>query len=271
MSIYTHPVLRSDTNDIKGSAEMQVKMSDSGDIMITPIINNNEIETLISSGNAAVYLDIINKQCYHRRQLMVPINEQKLELDPVKHPSGKYTVYGYIRAAQDELDYNLKSFHSDYSGADFNLVNGGIISYLGNFSFEYIKDFQTPQEKDSIFKMDARPEFPAGAFTVDYIGDVILLKMNLNDHNKYYKTINAIDTSILVNVYILPALMLAIMDCVNEQYEGFHWAETIIKVLKERELDFEDPLYAAQRILADPVNAITKSLTKLSIQDDDDE
>jgi hypothetical protein len=134
-----------------------------------------------------------------------------------------------------------------------------------------LKDFQTPQEKDSFFELDVRDDHEMGAFKVDYMGDTIMILMNTNDHNQCFKTINAIDKSALVNMYIFPALIQAILDCNRSQYDGAHWADTILNVLEDKELSADDPVFAAQRILADPINAITKSLTKLSMHEEEDE
>ena len=268
---YTHPVLRSDTDEIKGSAEINFNVTDNGDIIINPQVDNRELKELIQSDKATIHLDIVNKKCFHRRQMVIPHSEHSIELDPVHHPGGKYNVYGYVRINENNTNYELKSFHPDYKGAKFVLNKGAIISYLGSITFEYLKDFQTPQEKDSIFELNIHDDHEMGAFKVDYVSDTIQIVMNTNDHNQCFKTINAIDKSALVSMYIFPALIQAILDCQSSQYDDAHWADTILNVMEEKELNPDDPVFAAQRILADPINAITKSLTKLSMFEEEDE
>jgi len=264
MSLYTHPVLRDDTNDIKGKCDIEIDFDEKGILSVKPIIKNKDIVNLIESNQASVELDLINKSSFFRKLLNCNINGSHIELDQNNDPSGKYNVYVYVRASKDILNYKLNSFHSDYDDAEFVLSKGGIIAYLGNFSFIYQKDFQKEQEKDSIFELDVEPDYPKGAFKVAYLGNSIIIQMNTDDHNNYYKTLDAIDKNVLLTTYIMPALIDAIMEYDDEEHEGRDWALTISDIIEEKNLDDSDPVFTAQRILADPVNSITKSLIRLA-------
>ena len=96
MSVYIHPVLRQDTDDINGTGELQVKTSDKGNIVITPVINNSEVEALVSSGKASVQLVLENKKCFYRTHFVTSLEDYTLKMDPIKSPGGIYTVMGYI-------------------------------------------------------------------------------------------------------------------------------------------------------------------------------
>ena len=270
MSVYIHPVLRSDTDDIKGTCNIEINFSEEGVLSIKPEIVNKEINKLIESNQASVKLSLENKSAFFRKFVDADINGTNIELDPNNDPSGKYNVYVSVRTNQDETEYKLNSFHNDYDGAEFTLNKGAIIAYLGNFSFTYKKDFQKDKERDSIFQLDPNDKHEMGAFRIDYLGDSIIIQMHTNDHNKLYKTLNAISKSVLLNVYVMPALIDAIWNYDEEEHEGRHWADTISDIIEDKGLDPDDPVFTAQRILADPVNAITKSLVELTASESDE-
>ena len=271
MSIYTHPVLRNDTKDVKGNADLKVRLSKSKTIKITPVVDEYFIGAMLHTGKASIQLLLENKKCFFSKQILIQMDEYTLELDPENDPSGTYNVQAYIRSNENKFKYSSESFHSDYGKTEFIINKGSILSYLGNFSFDYVKDFQTPQEKDSIFELKMDDNYEMGAFKVDYLGDMIVIMMHTNDHNKYFKTLNAIDKSVLINIYILPALIQSIIHYQSDEYENAQWAKTISDVMNDKDLDWKDPVYAAQRILADPVNLITESLKKLTSYGFDDE
>ena len=270
MSIYTHPVLRSDTNNIKGDCTFEIDFNKNEELFITPKINNQEIVDLIKEEKAFIQVALENKKCFFKKYDECLLSGSSVILNPKIDPPGKYNVHLYVRSAHNDLDFSLKSFHPDYSGVDFNLKKGAPIAYLGNFSFNYQKDYQKDEEKGSIFSVHPQPDHEEGHFSVDYVGDNIVIQMNTLDHDNKYSVLEAVDPQLLMSTYILPTLYFAILDHREEEHEQRQWAITISEVLADKNLQDTDQLIAAQIILDDPVNKITKAVEALTRSHDDD-
>ena len=74
----------------------------------------------------------------------------------------------------------------------------------------------------------------------------------------------------LLSTYILPTLYYAILDHDEENNVERQWAITISEVLADKDLLETNEFIAAQKILDDPVNKITKAIEALTRSHDDE-
>ena len=109
MAIYSHPVLRVDTDDVEGSVMFSPPTVGDNQLTLENIvIENDEINERIRDGRACYSLYIENSQSFFSRIFQFQKNKYNIFLNPKEYPQGKYSMELMV-VAKKELDAYLIS------------------------------------------------------------------------------------------------------------------------------------------------------------------
>ena len=127
MATYSHPVLRSDTDDIVGTASYTQPEVTKDKLLINEIsIENDEFKKLIHNNHAALLVYIENNNSFFSRTIHSNEYTLNIDIDSTTFPEGEYSMELTVIANKDINDFSLESFHSDFGNTKFQSKKGDI-------------------------------------------------------------------------------------------------------------------------------------------------
>ena len=117
MAIYSHPVLRVDTDDVEGSVMFSPPTVGDNQLTLENIvIENDEINERIRDGRACYSLYIENSQSFFSRIFQFQKNKYNIFLNPKEYPQGKHTCNK--RTSKTELMKEYPNIDFSYLESD---------------------------------------------------------------------------------------------------------------------------------------------------------
>jgi hypothetical protein len=285
MAIYSHPVLRIDTDDVTGSVTFSPPRVDNKKLILESItIDNDEIKERISNGSAAYALYIENSSSFFSKTFQFSDDKYSVYLNPEEYPQGKYLMELMVVANKGIIGYELDSFHNDYKGQDFNLKTGDLIAYLGVAHFEIDKNYPTLNESESIFDFEQVPDDDIKGRSHTYFGQgKIKIQVHEDDMANILQKMLGIDVNYIYLVYVLPALSWALhklkADIVEAEeesrvsnYEEEPWALSISASIERLNLSILDnPVLLAHKLLESPLVKSSETIINIATRGDSDD
>ena len=287
MAVYSHPVLRVDTDDVAGSVMFSPPMVEDKQLILESVgIKNDEIKELINDGRATYALYIENSASFFSRTFQFSENKYIVYLNPKEYPQGKYSMELMVVANKEIIGYELDSFHNDYKGQDFNLQAGDLIAYLGVAHFEIDKEYPTLNQNKSIFEFDPTDDDNIKGRSSTYFADgKIKIQVHNDDMRDILQRMLGIDVNYIYSVYVLPALSWALQmlkadmreaqeESRVSEFEEAPWALSIQERMDRLNLSRDDnPLLLAHKLLNSPLvkssDTIIDIATRGGSEDDD--
>ena len=279
MAIYSHPVLRNETDDIKGSATFGPPKIHEQKLIVDDInIDNEEIIERINNQKAAYLIYIENRAAFFSRTIKSYAPKIDIDINPNEYAEGEYTLEVLVAASGDINGYSLDSFHSDYKGSHFHLKSGDILAYLGSRSFQIDKNYGTLNEPKSIFEFETVEDVKIkGRSQVYLTHGTIKIQVHEDDVNEILYTLKGININYLILAYIIPALVYSLMelkkDSLNAQendlvpeWEDANWAKSLFEIIDRHDLDLLDDneVRIAHILAEDPIIESSHNLLKLA-------
>ncbi len=273
---FPYPVLSNENTDYLGSLfevdyEIIEKGFNSQSIQVKFILDNLEIEDMISKGQASMMVHIECSVTSFRKIYRLDKSEREIEIridsDKMRN---KVEISSFIILNEDMKEYRNQSINKLIYGENYvarNLERGNILAAV------YTQDLHIDVETDDFEKIssiirvgESRDKF----LEVDLDGEIILVKMPKKQHDQYVKFSGGIYSDIIMTSTILPALVY-VLDMLGDgrnlgAYADLTWYKVIESKLALKDINIEDindshsSLKLAQMILESPLERALDSI-----------
>ena len=257
--------------------------------MLSSLLENEELEALISTGAALFVYHIECAQTGYRTAVMTKDAEKSISI-PDEKICGRLQICPFIVAAKDIPDYVNACFNEDYRGFKFQIEAGCVMAVGEQANFDINKDRDDLISAKSIFVVTKNADPSALDMEIDIFKNKITIKLPEKDHVNY-KNMSGVPVvqKNLNALIIIPALMLALNE-VNGRaaddrfttFSNYNWYKSVRKALKNkfsRDLDTDqfqpsDIVTYSQRLINSPLSGALDYLALGTVtvsEGDDDE
>ena len=239
---------------------------------------NPTIRQIVSSGSATYLCEVTCSSTLYRKSFKSQ-TAHFIIIIPKSHLGGRVEFQFTITVTKPIKDYTNPQFHEDYKGFSFDLEPGDLLGFLGEFSYDVDIKYDKLKSVGTFMQITEGPTLKLVRFNLG--GDKIDIQLPTTLYQQYRHSImgnirlaNIIHSSIVFN-----ALVTALLDIQN--FGSALWARTIkyrfdteatFEDLREQnaleELETDDIIELAQRLLSDPYGRLFNTISTLL--DDDD-
>lgn len=233
-------------------------------------VSNPTIEQLLAEDKAAYLVQVECGNTFYRRTFSTVSKDLSIEI-AAGDLRDRVDVSIVICATEEIPEYNPEGVHPDLAGEPTFVEKGDVLADGGAGSFVADKDFDPLKAPVSSFMKIKESDEKSSPMVIDYSGDQIVIRLSKGDY-KNYAFARKYATSSLHSSLVLPALIDAIYVINNKggEFEGQPWYNRIKQICRERDIDINDPLTAAQRMLGKPVERGLKEVRHLSSDNGED-
>lgn len=267
MKSYPFPVL-GNGDDISGQFNPKLKYTleaQSVTIECEFEISNSSIEKLISEGKATYFVQVECGSTFYRRTFTTSDNKLTIEII-AGDLRDKVDVGFYVCSTEDIDDYSPEGIHPDLEGEPTFVEKGDVLADGGTGSFMADKEFDPLKAPVSSFMRIKESSEHTGNMTMDYGNDQIIIKLAKDDYEKYmFARKYAVAT--LHSSLVFPALLDALNAMKTNDYQDMPWYDRIRQICRERSIDLEDSLTAAQQLLGKPVGRGLAEINEKTTED----
>jgi len=270
---YPFPVLGNE-DDIKGLFKPTMRYTLEPNVVVIESefeLSNSTIEQLIAEKKAGYLMQVECGNTFYRRTFVSHEPKLKIEIE-AGDLRDRVDVSFCVCAAADIKDYNPDGIHPDLAADSTTVEKGDVLADGGTGSFMADKTFDPLKAPVSSFMKIKEASEKSAPMTIDYGGDQILIKLSKDDYKNYvYARKYAVAT--LHSSLVLPALTDALYVINKDEgtYQGLPWFGRIQQICRERSIDINDPLTAAQQMLGKPVERGLKEVKNMSSDNSEDD
>ena len=279
-TLYSYPVLA--THDIRqdynenSNFSIDVSQIQTGNseyvLDIDFLLSENNLNNLITIGDAAIYVHISSPLTSHRVIQKVDgfTFKHRIELDS-SIMSGTLEITAVIVAVKKIIDFSSDNFSDIFTGKYF-MAPGDILAFAPSVIIKMDTEDLDTNSKNSIIKIRVNNDNPDN-MDVNFEDDHIIIslpKKTFSSYNRLAKQ-NSIYFKLSMAAIIMPSLMEALMSMKIDQNEDYHelkWYQVIQSRLSTKygsEWKNTDVIELAQFLLDNPLKDLYKS-----IEDQDD-
>ncbi len=265
---FPHPVL-----GIEDSVMGKIEMSEpviSGkthvyEISLEFTFDNNTLRQLIEEDKAEFICEVNCTNTLYRKIIRSKEPSFTFEV-PRKHVKGRVEFVCLLLSKENIYSYSNPDFHPDYDGFSFNLEQGDILAYFGEFYFNADIKYQKLKAVSSFMRVVENEDLE---YTfVDLKKDKIEIQMPSDAYNLFQRDFISKERSFVPIVHssiVLNALLTALYNF--EEHRSYLWADVIRYRLETEEqfktLDVtekESVPEIAQILLGDPFGRLLNGL-----------
>ncbi len=228
---FPHPVL-----GIANDFSSEVKMIDANDITIIPSnhsyrikveysLDDDEVKQIIRQGKAEFICEATCSNTLYREVVLSEKSNVEFEI-PRKRVKGRVEFLCLLVAKQNITSYSNASFHSDYNGFLFDIEQGDVLAYFGNFSFN--ADIKYEKLKAVSSFMEIVPNEELTYTYVDLKKNKIEIQLPIETYKLYQSDFICQEVKfapIFHSSIVLNALLTALYNF--EEHKNYLWAKAI--------------------------------------------
>lgn len=218
-------------------------------------LNNEYFENLIKTQQATFIVEIECGATNYRNTFSTR-NETKIIKIPDDCVHGRVDVKIYICALKDIPEYKPTGMNLDIYGDDsFEIKSGEIIAIHPSTSFLADPKYDSLNAPVRSFIKLKKSATQAKEMFVDYSGDFIEIELPEDDY-KLYRDIHVSSPALIHSCVVFPVLVDVLHEMKKEDnaYSGAVWLDRITQICRDRQINIEDPIVAAQKLLGLPLN-----------------
>ena len=239
---------------------------------------NPTIKQVADSGSATYLCEVTCSSTLYRKSFRSQTTHFAIVI-PKTHLGGRVDFQFTITVTKSIKAYTNPQFHEDYKGFSFDLEPGDLLGFLGEFSYDVDIKYDKLKSVGTFMQITEGPTLKLARFNLG--GDKIDIQLPSTLYQQYRHSImgnmrlaNIIHSSIVFN-----ALVTAPLDIQN--FGNTLWARTIkyrfdteatFEDIREQnaleELETDDIIELAQRLLSDPYGRLFNTISTLL--DDED-
>jgi hypothetical protein len=270
---FPYPVL-SNGDDITGDFKPQFAYSIDPDFVTIKCefeVTNEYVNKMIAENKALYSVEIECGSTYYRQ--LVTTNKRELEH---KIPSDwlreRVDIRFYICATTEIDAYYPTGTHADFGNEPFYLEEGDVLATGGTTSFIVAKEFDPLNAPiSSIIKLE-KSKKQIAEMRVTYDNERIIIELPKQDF-ELYSQIKSNSAEMLHATLVLPVLVDAIYEISGKgtnNYQDFAWSDRLKHICIDRQIDIDEPLSAAQKILNNPINRSLQWRNKEALLSEED-
>lgn len=233
-------------------------------------LSNPTIEKLVNEKKAAFFVQVECGNTFYRRTFTTYEPKIKIEIQ-AGDLRDRVDVSFCICATQDIEEYSPDGIHPDLAGEPTTVEAGDVLADGGTGSFLADKTFDPLKAPISSFMKIKEGNDKSAPMYIDYGDDQIIIKLSKDDYKKY-KFARKYAVSTLHSSLVLPALIDTIYTINRDQglYQGSPWFNRVQQICRERSIDLNDPLLAAQLLLGKPIERGLQEINEKTTEDSED-
>lgn len=268
---FPYPVL-GNGDDVSADFRPQLSYSitpDSVKVQCSFDLTDNYFQHLIAQEKAHYSIEFECGSTYFRH--LITAKESSTTIDfPAESLRERVDVNFYICAVKTIEDYRPPTTHVDFGDDSFYIDAGDIIALGGSTSFIVAKEFDPLNAPiSSIIKLEESNT--ATEMRVAYDSSKIIISLPKADY-EHYKLAKNSSAEMLHSSLVLPVLVDAIYeigDKGSRNYNDFQWADRLKQICIDRQINMEEPLNAAQKILSNPISRTLAWRSKEALRDEE--
>lgn len=269
---FPHPVLSIVTDDIKSNIKLNpvpviTSSVDNYSITVNCEHDNDGLAALINAGEAEFLCEATCSNTLYREIFTNSNSEIKFEI-PKKQVKGKVFFTCVLVAKSPIANYQNSKSHPDYNGYSFDIDNGDVLAFFGEFNFNADINYEKLKAVSSFMEVVENKDQNAIYTNVDLNKSKIEVQLPSEDYklfasdsiSKEPKFAPVFHSSIVLN-----ALLMALYSF--ESHKESLWAKVIDYRLKNEKLfanisieDKENIPEIAQRLLGNPFRRLISEL-----------
>lgn len=265
---FPHPVLGLG-DAILGSIELgtpEIKsLQDSYEIKVKLKYENPDLKQLIVDEKAEFLCEVTCSNTLYRE--LFKSDKGKIEFQiPKKDVKGRVEFICLLVTKENLIEYSNSDAHLDYNGYTFDLDQGDVLAYFGEFSFNADIKYEKLKAVSSFMEIVENEDLK---YTyVDLEKHKIEIQLPTETYNIYRSDIisqEAKFSPVFHSSVVLNALLIALYNF--EEYKKFRWAEVIEyrlnndKELKDKNFDDKENIpEIAQILLGNPFKRLLEGL-----------
>lgn len=273
-----HPVLGVN-QDIQGKHFTDIDVffkSDEVHLDIKHTFLNKTLQDLVKKGEACLITEIHCSKTLYRETFESVGTQQKVIISQ-SNLRDKVDVYFFIVAKDNIDDYRNKTSHPDYNGCAFQVEKGDVLSYGGYVQFVADKKWQMGKSVSSVMIIE-KGDKKTGPMGIDLSGDIIVVRLSINDHDAYKESYRSNEiSSLYLSSIVLPVIMFALSQIMSpdesEHLEELKWCQALMEKRNDNSIrnltwDPHNIPQIAQAILDNPVEGAMSTIKYIVSQKD---
>lgn len=268
---FPHPVL-----GVANEVSSEIKMIDTEDVSINPNNHNYEVKVkytfddevlkqMVEDGKAEFICEATCSNTLYRE--IIRSEKPKIAFEiPRKQVKGRVEFVCLLVAKENIESYSNANFHSDYNGFSFEIEQGEVLAYFGDFSFN--ADIKYEKLKAVSSFMEIVPNEELTYTHVDLKKNKIEIQLPIETYKLYQSDFISQEVKfapVFHSSIVLNALLTALYNF--EEHKDYLWAKVIDYRLKN-EKQFKDMNFnekenvpeIAQMLLGNPFKRLLEGL-----------
>lgn len=253
---YPFPVL-GNQDDIKGQFNPTLRYTlEPSSVVIESEFNlsNPTIEELVAANKAAYFVEVECGSTFYRRTFSTSEMKIRIEIE-AGDLRDKVDVSFCVCATEDIPGYSPEGVHPDLAGDPVDVEKGDVLADGGTGWFTADKTFDPLKAPVSSFMKIQEGTKKVAPMYMEYGDEHILIKLSKDDYGKY-QFARKYAVPIVHSALVLPALIdvLYTMQTNKSDFADRPWFTRIQQICRERDINPDDPISAAQALLGQPID-----------------
>lgn len=268
---FPHPVL-----GVANEVSSEIKMIDTEDVSINPNNHNYEVKVkytfddevlkqMVEDGKAEFICEATCSNTLYRE--IIRSEKPKIAFEiPRKQVKGRVEFVCLLVAKENIESYSNANFHSDYNGFSFEIEQGEVLAYFGDFSFN--ADIKYEKLKAVSSFMEIVPNEELTYTHVDLKKNKIEIQLPMETYKLYQSDFISQEVKfapVFHSSIVLNALLTALYNF--EEHKDYLWAKVIDYRLKNekqfKDMNFDEKENVpeiAQMLLGNPFRRLLEGL-----------
>ena len=268
---FPHPVL-----GVANEVSSEIKMIDTEDVSINPNNHNYEVKVkytfddevlkqMVEDGKAEFICEATCSNTLYRE--IIRSEKPKIAFEiPRKQVKGRVEFVCLLVAKENIESYSNANFHSDYNGFSFEIEQGEVLAYFGDFSFN--ADIKYEKLKAVSSFMEIVPNEELTYTHVDLKKNKIEIQLPIETYKLYQSDFISQEVKfapVFHSSIVLNALLTALYNF--EEHKDYLWAKVIDYRLKNekqfKDMNFDEKENVpeiAQMLLGNPFKRLLEGL-----------
>lgn len=268
---FPHPVLGLG-DSISGTIELAPpeisSKQDNYEIKLNLKFDNADLKKLLNEDKAECFCEVTCTNTLYREIFLSSKNKLEFEI-PKKDVKGRVEFTCLLVTKGKIIEYSNTESHSDYNGYFFDLDEGDILAYFGEFYFNADIKYEKLKAVSSFMEIVENQDLTYSY--VDLTKNKIEIQLPSEMYNIYRSDIISQEekfSSIFHSSIVLNALLIALYNF--EEHKDYLWAKVIDyrlkneRTLKDINLDEKENIpEIAQRLLGNPFKRLLDGLNTI--------
>ena len=282
---FPYPFISSFTDDYNDK-KFEVTTSSSEDMEkwifnSTVTLEDDALKKLVAEKKAKYIVSIESKALGYRK--VFEFFDDNFSYSVALKDVSRKVFVKFFLVANEDLTLSSKNFHADYMQNIFQREKGDVLGEAVGFDFDPQDDSDEIKDIGSIISVVKDPKKEVGPIWIGLDSKKIIIYLSRTDHQNYSRLVNTGNTSTLISIIVIPALLEAInlvqkqaKDTDDFEYQDNQWYKVLSKKIislgySEHPSDWDDTLEIIQKIIDNQISTALKDMLESYGEEDLDD